>query len=515
MATASDSLVLLNGQAVKFDDSTLVIADRRRTLAIAGVMGGQESAVTDDTQSIFLESAFFTPNSVAGCARRYGLHTQSSHRFERGVDPQLSPQAIERATILLLAIVGGHAGPVVEVVAESHLPTVPIISLRGARVKRLLGQTIDNQEIIRLLTRLGMQVQVQDLAEMRVQPPSFRLFDISEESDLIEEIARIYGYNQISSQAPRSRLTMHTLPRVPMVDLQAVLVQRDYQEVITYSFVDLKLQNLLNPNVSSISLTNPIASDMATMRTSLWPGLLQSLLYNQKRQQSRVRLFETGLCFINIDNELQQEASIAGLVMGERWPEQWGVKGESVDFFEIKADVEALLSLTGHRVTDRFCFQPVNHPALQPGQTAAVYCQAQRIGILGALHPNLISKLEINVPVYLFELRLAPLLQRQIPLFQEISRFPSIRRDIAIVVAEAINAEQIINVIKKHATDLLLDWKIFDVYRGQGVVAGRKSLAIGLIFQSFSRSLIESEVDTIIEEIIKSLEHQLDAQLRK
>jgi phenylalanyl-tRNA synthetase beta chain len=515
MATVGESLVLLNGQTVALDESTLVIADHHRAVAMAGVMGGQESAVSDNTQTIFLESAFFTPKSVAGCARRYGLHTDSSHRFERGVDPQLPRQAMERATALLLAIVGGQAGPVIEAVAESHLPTVPTISLRSARVKRLLGQTIDNKEIIKLLTRIGMQVETPDFAVMQVQPPSFRLFDITEEADLIEEIARTYGYNQLPSQAPQGRLTMHTLPRVPMADLQAVLIQRDYQEAITYSFVDPRLQNLLNPNVSSITLTNPIASDMATMRTSLWTGLLQSLLYNQKRQQSRVRLFETGLCFINVDNELQQEASIAGLVMGERWPEQWGVKGESVDFFDIKADVEALLSLTGHRITDRFSFQPANHPALQPGQTAAVYYQAQEIGFLGALHPNLISVLELNAPVYLFELRLAPLLQRQMPLFQEISKFPSIRRDIAIVVAEAINAEQLINVIKKHATDLLLDWKLFDVYRGQGMAAGKKSLAIGLIFQSFSRNLIESEVDTIIEKIVNSLEHELDAQLRK
>lgn len=515
MATPGESLALLNEQTVELDENTLVIADHQQAVAMAGVMGGQASAVGENTQTIFLESAFFTPLSIAGCARRYGLHTDSSHRFERGVDPQLTRQAMERATALLLAIVGGQASPVIEVAAQSQLPTVPTIALRTTRVKRVLGQAIDEQEIIRLLTRLGMQIQTQDSTVMQVKPPSFRLFDMTQEADLIEEIARTYGYHRLPSQAPHSGLTMHTLSPVSLADLQAVLVQRDYQEAITYSFVDPKLQDLINPNVSSITLANPIASDMATMRTSLWTGLLQSLLYNQKRQQSRVRLFETGLCFIKTNNELQQEATIAGLVTGEQWPEQWGLKQEAVDFFTLKADVEALLSLASYQITETFSFQPANHPALQPGQTAAIYCQGQEIGLLGALHPNLRQNLALNAPVYLFELRLTPLLQRQIPSFQEISKFPSIRRDLAIVVAEEINAEQLINLIKKHATDLLLDWKLFDVYRGQGMAAGEKSLAIGLIFQSFSRNLIESEIDNIIGEIVNSLEHELGAQLRK
>ncbi len=507
MAQETESLILLNEQVVQLDEQTLVIADHKQPLAIAGVMGGQASAVTTATQDIFLESAFFAPKQAAGCARRYGLHTDSSHRFERGVDPQLQRRAIERATALLLNIVGGQAGPVVEVADKAALP--PTIVLHSARIQRLLGQLLDASEVNDILARLGMSAKQQG-DSWQVSPPSFR-FDITIEADLIEELARVHGYNNLPSQAPQSRFAMRPQPAVTLEQMQAVLVQRDYQEVITYSFVDSKLQAKLNPEVESIALANPIASELAVMRNSLWSGLVQILLYNQKRQQQRVRFFETGLRFIqNQGKMLQQEMMIAGVVTGTSWPEQWGQAGQVVNFYDIKADVEALLSLSGGNH-----FAPSTHPALHPGQTAAIYRGDEWIGVLGAAHPSLVQTLELTPPVYLFELRLAPLCIAHLPKIKEVSKYPSVRRDIAVVVSEEVSAAQLLDCIKQIATEPLIDWQLFDIYQGKGIAARQKSVAIGLIFQAFSRNLIDSEVDTVVEEVLNELEKNLGAQLRK
>jgi phenylalanyl-tRNA synthetase beta chain len=503
MAQAGETIILLDEQQVRLDEQTLIIADDKVPLAIAGVMGGLATAVTETTQDIFLESAFFAPKQVSGCARRYGLHTESSHRFERGVDPQLQRRAMERATALLLDIVGGQAGPIIEHTDETALPTTPTIELRASRIQRLLGQSLDAAEVSDILTRLGMTV-----TSGQVRPPSFR-FDIAIESDLIEELARVHGYNNLPSHAPQSHLTMHPQAAVTLEQIQTVLVQRDYQEAITYSFVDPKLQTKLNPDIESITLANPIASDMAQMRTTLWIGLLQTLLYNQKRQQHRVRLFETGLRF-QAQNFLQ-EKMIAGIVTGTRWPVQWGQTEQAVDFFDVKADIEALLSLTS---SELYRFTPSTHPALHPGQTAAIYRGDEWIGILGAVHPSLVQTLELMPPVYLFELRLAPLCQAQTPKFKEISKYPAIRRDIAVVVSEETSAAQLLDCIKQSATETLIDWQLFDVYQGKGVEPGQKSLAIGLIFQAFSRNLTDSEVDNVIGQIVSTLEQKLGAKLR-
>ncbi|NJO16413.1 MAG: phenylalanine--tRNA ligase subunit beta [Thioploca sp.] len=518
MAQVGESLTLLDDQTVTLDTQTLVIADHQQPVAMAGIMGGKASAVNSSTQDIFLESAFFAPQFAAGGARRYGLHTDSSHRFERGVDPQLSRHTMERATALLLNIVGGQPGPVIEVTAVNDLPIIPTILLRSARIKRLLGATLPVDEVTDILMRLGMNITPQN-ESWSVQPPSFR-FDLTQEADLIEELARVQGYNQLPSHLPWSPLTMHSQSPLTVEQLQSALIQRDYQEAITYSFVDSQLQLQLNPNVSAITLTNPITSDMAVMRTTLWTGLLQILLYNQKRQQSRVRLFEIGLRFIYAaDQTLIQEQMIAGIVTGTRWPEQWGEKAQQVDLFDVKSDITALfhsiLVNGGGATPEHYHFISTTHPALHPGQAAAIYREQEWIGVMGALHPSLMQTLTITTPVYLFELRVAPLCQTEPIKFKEISKYPSIRRDLALVVEQTISAAKIIAAIRQAAGELLIDCQLFDLYQGKGIEVGKKSLAIGLIFQAVSRNLTESEIDTLIGQILSTLEQSLGAKLRK
>jgi len=507
LANAGESLTLLDGQTVSLDPATLVIADHHQPVAMAGIMGGLSSGVTDTTRDIFLESAFFAPHLLAGGARRYGLQTEASYRFERGVDPQLQRQAVERATAWLLEIAGGQAGPVLEVSQEMTLPVPPTIKLRASRIQRLLGQTLEVSQVNEILTRLHMNVTPQE-DHWQVCPPSFR-FDINLEVDLIEELARVSGYDQIPSHPPRSQLTMHP-PRTLQAEqlLKLALVYRGYQEAITYSFVNPHLQTLINPAVAAETLANPIASDMSVMRTTLWSGLLPALVYNQKRQQQRVRLFEWGLRFTTKD--WQPEKMVAGLVSGSRFPEQWGITTQPVDFYEVKADVEALL-----RKPATYSFKPATHPALHPGQTAAIYQGDELIGWLGAAHPRILQSLELLPPVYLFELQVAPLIQYYLPKFKEVSKYPSIRRDIAVVVAETVSAAQLVDCVKQNTTDLLIDLFLFDVYRNEKIEQGKKSIAIGLIFQAFSRNLTESEIDPIVGRVVNILEQKLGAQLRK
>jgi len=506
-----ETITLLDEQAVKLDAETLVIADHKVPHAMAGVMGGLKSAVSATTQDIFLECAFFNPRLLAGCARRYGLHTDSSHRFERGVDPELQRRACERASALLLGIVGGQAGPIIEVCDENQLPKPPSIELQKSNIRRVLGKEFENSEVTNMLSRLGMTVE-QTEKGWRVQPPSFR-FDIAIEVDLIEELARIHGYNQLPSSPPKSHLLMRPQPAVTIEELQSALVQRGYQEAVTYSFVDPAVQTLLDSEKKAISLGNPLASDMSVMRTTLWAGLLQAVLYNQKRQQSRIRLFETGLRFVQSDKDkAQQDKMIAGVITGSAYPEQWGQSSKAVDFFDIKADVQALLNISG---TDKYRFIPSTHPALYPGQTAAIYQGKQQIGTVGAVHPTVIRSLDLIAPVYLFELRLQALMEKDLRKFSEISKYPSVRRDIALVLEQSINADEVLNCIKKTHSDLLSDLQLFDLYQGQGIETGKKSFAIGLTFQSSSRNLIESEIDATVMQILDSLQHDLGAQLRK
>lgn len=511
-ARSGDRLELLNGVVVEPDAETLLITDHAGPLALAGIMGGEISSCTDVTRDVFLESAFFAPASMAGRARRYGLQTDSSYRFERGVDPQLQRRAAERATRLLIDMAGGQPGPIVEAVSSDHLPAEPAIRLRPERIRKLLGMDVPATEVEGILRRLGMAVAV-EMDHWLVAPPSSR-FDIALEVDLIEEVARVYGYDRLPGNRPLTRLEMPPQPegRIGLERLRETLVQRGFQEAITYSFVDPVFQKCLDPEREPLALANPISADLAVMRASLWPGLLKALIHNQKRQQPRVRLFEHGLNFIPVDDGLLQEPYIGGVAAGTALPEQWGAPARPVDFFDLKADVEALLTLTGE--PEAFAFVAAAHPALHPGQSARIERAGAVVGWLGALHPRVARELDVEGDVFAFELRLAGLRPARVPMFRELSRFPASRRDIAIVVDEAVSARAIQDCVRQHGGELLREVRLFDVYRGKGVPEGRKSLALGLILQDFSRNLTDSVVEETVSGIIAGLAEQFDATLR-
>jgi phenylalanyl-tRNA synthetase beta chain len=513
LAVPGERLVLLNDQELTLDDEVLVIADQSRPLALAGIMGGKDSAVGDATVDIFLECAFFAPEAIMGKARRFGLNTDSSHRFERGVDPNLQHRAIERATELLLAITGGAAGPIVEAVAEAHLPERHPVLLREDRIKKLLGVSIPGEQTAGLLRRLGMSLEPQS-GGWRVTPPGFR-FDIAIEADLIEEIGRVYGYDQIPKRSPS--MSMELQPESEsMVDVERVkdiLVDRGYQEAITYSFVDGAKQALIEPGIEGLPLKNPISSDLAVMRTGLWCGLLDAAVRNSNRQQSRIRLFEAGLKFARRGGEIVQEKSLAGLAMGSAYEEQWGEPRRLLDFFDMKADVEAILRLSGHEADAAFV--PGGHPALHPGQSAEIVTGGRnRLGWLGMLHPRLEKELGFENPVYLFELDQSLLLRRQIPAFKSLSKFPQVRRDIAVTVDQQVKANELIARVRNQCPALIRQTIIFDVYQGQGIAAGKKSIAFGLILQDDAETLTDERVDAVVDGVVAALAKEFNAQLR-
>ncbi|GFM56575.1 phenylalanine--tRNA ligase beta subunit [Pseudomonas cichorii] len=514
MAEEGEKLVLLDGQEVSLRADTLVIADHQRALAIAGVMGGEHSGVTTKTRDIFLESAFFDTISVAGKARSYGLHTDASHRYERGVDWQLAREAMERATGLLLEITGGEAGPVIEVVSEQHLPSIASVTLRASRVEQMLGLVIENAEIERLLTALGLKLSSEAAGQWRVEVPSHR-FDISLEVDLIEELARLYGYNHLPVRYPQARLAPQAKAeaRGDLPQLRRLLVARGYQEAITYSFIDPKLFELFNPGVQPLLLANPISNDMAAMRSSLWPGLVKALQHNLNRQQDRVRMFESGLRFVGQLEGLKQEPMLAGVVCGSRLPEGWAQGRDAVDFFDVKADVEAVLGFAG--ALGEFTFSAGQHPALHPGQTARIERDGREVGFLGAIHPELAKALGLDRPVFVFELVLAEVATGCLPKFHELSRFPEVRRDLALLADRDVNASAVLDVIRENAGEWLTDLRLFDVYQGKGIDPHRKSLAVGLTWQHPSRTLTDDEVNATTLAILNSLEERLNATLRK
>ncbi len=511
-ARAGERLELLNGQTVEPDPETLLITDGSGPIALAGIMGGVSTECDDATRDVFLESAFFAPLAIAGRARRYGLHTDASHRFERGVDPELQARAVERATRLLVDIAGGRPGPLTDTVNVEQLPPPREVALRAARLRLLLGADIPTDEVADILQRLGMTVTPTDDG-WRVVPPGFR-FDITIEADLIEEIGRIHGYDCIPSQHPVIRL--EPAPRSStMVDrtrLRQALLVRDYQEVITYSFIDPQLHQTIDPEQPAIALSNPISSEMAVMRTSIWPGLLKTLQHNRNRQQERVRLFELGLNFRGGPEQPDQRPWLAGLASGTVFPEQWGTQLRSVDFFDLKGDVEALLSVAGLGAECRFTAD--RHPALHPGQSARIERNGEFVGWLGALHPRLARTLDLSGNVYLFELRLDALAGLRAGSVCEPSRFPASRRDLAIIVAEDLSAEMVLDSVRELAGERLHHVSLFDVYRGKGIPEGHKSLAFGLILQDFSSNLTDQAVDDTISRIISGLAERLDARLR-
>ncbi|MGV8920736.1 MAG: phenylalanine--tRNA ligase subunit beta [Pseudomonas sp.] len=514
MAEEGEKLVLLDGQEVSLRADTLVIADHQRALAIAGVMGGEHSGVSDTTRHLFLESAFFDNIAVAGKARSYGLHTDASHRYERGVDWQLAREAMERATGLLLEITGGDAGPIIETVSEAHLPSVAPIVLRAERITQMLGMEMDPAEVEQLLTGLDLKVSSPSAGQWHVEVPSHR-FDISIEVDLIEELARLYGYNRLPVRYPQARLAPQAKSETQgdLSLLRRLLVARGYQEAITYSFIDPKWFELFNPGVEPLLLANPISVDMAAMRSSLWPGLVKALQHNLNRQQDRVRMFESGLRFVGQLDGLKQEPMLAGLICGSRQPEGWAQGRDLVDFFDIKADVESILGFSG-ALTD-FTFESGQHPALHPGQTARIMREGREVGFVGALHPELVKTLGLDRPVFVFELVLGEVSKGRLPKFQELSRYPEVRRDLALIADEGVAATAVLDVIRENAGEWLTDLRLFDVYQGKGIDPHRKSLAVGLTWQHPSRTLNDDEINATTHVILTSLEERLNATLRK
>lgn len=511
-ARAGETLVLLNGNRLELREDSLIIADAERALALAGIMGGKESGVGEGTRDILLESAFFTPEAISGKARSYGLHTDSSHRFERGVDPTLQVRAIERATALLLDIVGGAPGPVLDVRSDSAPAQRASLPLRAERVAHILGLELPSETIEDILERLGMDVE-RSADGWRVSPPSAR-FDLVQEVDLIADIGRIHGYDAIPVRRAAGTIRTKALPesRVELDRVRLALVDRGYQEVITYSFVSPELQALVEPGVEALRLANPISSELSTMRTSLWPGLLNAARHNQARQQTRVRIFESGLCYRTGPNGLTQRPAIGGLWLGSVVPEQWGQAERAADFFDLKADVEALLALGGTPAS--FRFEPGDHSALHPGQSARILRDQVEVGRLGMLHPALAAQLDLDGNALLFELDLEALGQGTLPSYAPISRYPSIRRDIALVLDAGIDFAAVEHCIRSAGCEWLRDLVLFDVYAGENIEKGRKSLALGLILQASSQTLTDEMIDGAVSDIIDRLGSELGARLR-
>ncbi len=512
MAREGESLTLLDGRTIELTTDILVIADNQTVLGMAGVMGGEASGINDATTDIFLEAAHFTPDAIAGRGRRIGLITDASQRFERGVDPALPALAIERATQLILDFAGGIPGPTVLTESAGAQLKAASIRLRHERVTRVLGLEIDATRIAGYLAKLGMQLQA-GKGEWQVTPPSWR-FDIKIEEDLIEEIARLHGYNNIPAVDAEiaQQLGVWTEGVVRSERAADLLIDHGYQEAITYSFVDPQWQSLMFPDESARALVNPISAELGVMRLSLWPGLAQAARENLRRQQSRVWLFEVGAKFTgNAEIEV-----VAGLALGSVAPEQWDAPNRKVDFFDIKADVEALLALTGDAAS--FTFKAASLPALHPGQTARIFRESVRgpepVGWLGAVHPEVAKKMDLTYPVYVFELEVQSALAARLPQFTEISRYPAIRRDLAVIVDEAVQFERLTNAIRASAGVLLRDLLVLSVYRGEQIDKGKKSIALGLNLQDTSRTLTDEDADRVIAQVIDHLCVQLGAIIR-
>ena len=513
---ANQSLKLLDDSEVIVDADTLVIADHKKVLALAGIMGGSESSVSDQTTDILLESAWFNPLALAGKARLYGKHTDSSHRFERGVDPQLQIAAMERATALMLEICGGSVGPLVVQESAENLPVAAEITLRDARLAQQLGLTIDADEVDDILSRLGLSLVKRSSNSATWLAPSWR-FDLTIEQDLVEEVARIYGYNNLPTSTPTMALDLQPNPesqQQPGV-FRSQLISRGYQEVITYSFVDPEVQALVDPGVTPVSLANPISADMAVMRTNLWSGLLSTAAYNLNRQQSRIRIFEMGQCFVPSeegDLGLSQNMMLAGLICGSRAPVGWTSTKDKVDFYDIKGDLEAVFAQTG--LAAEFSFTADEHPALHPGQAASICRNGQKIGWIGQLHPKIQKRLGISTEAYLFQVDFSKIEDVRIPSFQEVSKFPEVKRDLAFIVDTSVPAQHLVNSAREAAGKHLIDLKLFDVYQSKDVDSKGKSIALGLTFQDDSRTLTDEEINHAIDSVVSHLAEICGAELR-
>lgn len=501
-AHADESLTLLDGQALSLRDATLVIADDSGAIALAGVMGGQRTAVSDATVDVFLEAAHFDPLALAGEARRYGLHTDASHRFERGVDVELPRHAIELASALIVEILGGELGPVVEMLSDRYLPTRQAIVLRRARISRVLGFDIQDTHVEQSLELLGMHVSAAD-AGWLVTPPSHR-FDIGIEVDLIEELARLIGYNNLPVAPAQAAITL--TPRSESAQslrrLKRALVDLGYQEAITFSFTEASVQQAFTPELTPLTLANPLSQELASMRTSLLPGLLMAVRHNLSRQQARVRLFEAGMRFLPEADGLQQEPMLSGVMAGTALPMLWSNTKSSVDFYDLKGNIEHLLSVARVATLQIVAAQ---RTGFHPGQCAELRDGSRCLGVFGALHPSTLAAFDIDTPVFAFELSQSLFALGDLPRFSPLSRFPQMQRDLALVVPESLRADAIKRCIEANAGDSLQRIDLFDVYRGVGVSEDAYSLAITLTWQHAERTLLDAEVQGSVDAILTAL----------
>jgi phenylalanyl-tRNA synthetase beta chain len=511
---AGEELVLLNGQTVKPSVGTLLIADEARALALAGIMGGEDTGVTAITQDVFLESAFFTPAAIAGKARVYGFSSDASHRYERGVDFTLQRAAIERATQLIIDICGGSAGPIVEAVAADKLPVRADITLRPAKIAKVLGLDFSVNQIDAFLNKLGFAYR-RNGDDFIVTPPA-RRFDMEIERDLIEEVARLHGYDNIPAHPPLATASMlpATETRRSDMTIRQAVAARGYREVINFSFVDAAWENDFCANASPVVLANPIASQMSVMRSSLIAGLVANLATNRKRQLDRVRVFEVGSCFLRDQNGapvpgFAQPVRLAGLAAGSVAPEQWGTPSRAVDFYDAKADVESLFKI------DALRWQKTSHPALHPGRAASAMFGGKCIGIVGELHPRWVQKYELVAAPVVFELELDALLQAEVSAYRAASNFPAVVRDLALIVDQDLAWQSLLDALRKAVPALVSCIDLFDVYAGKGIASGRKSLAFRIVMQDTQRTLEDAEVDKIVASIVAVAEREFAAELRR
>jgi len=533
-ARTGERLVLLDGRDVALDEETTIIADDRGPIGIAGIMGGQSTGVDNQTRNLFFESALFLPELVAGKPRHYASHTESAHRFERGVDPAGQVEALEYASGLLRTIAGGLAGPLSDWQQHERLPVRPVVALRRSRLARILGISPDSHTVDMIFSRLGIHSVSTDEG-WTVTAPSYR-YDLAIEEDYIEEVARVIGYDALPRTSPTHRPIFRPVPETQLstLDVKRLLVGRGYQEVVTYSFVDAEKQQHLRPDLQALALANPISSELGAMRTTLAGGLINVLQRNLSRQITSMRLFETGLRFLpnantepmehldeyiradhgndlQIDNTIQQQNMLAGLVAGRQWPENWNSPDRLVDFYSIKADVEALLAqANGIEVT----FVASDLDMLHPGQRAGIEADGLLLGYVGAINPAIQKALDLEVAPYVFEVSWSALTRSRVAKAEPLSRFPQVRRDIALLVDDSVDYQSVLDVVKAQAPSLLRDVKLFDVYQGDKVAVGKKSIALGLILQDFSRTLEDSDVEQTVAEIVAALGTAHGAVLR-
>jgi phenylalanyl-tRNA synthetase beta chain len=540
-AHAGEQITLLDGKTIDLTPDVLLITDKEGPVGLAGIMGGQRTAVSLDTTDVFFESAYFAPDAITGRSRRWGLLTDAVQRYERGIDPTQQQRAVERAIGLLLSIAGGKPGPVSATQSPEHQPKRAPVSLRRSRLERLLGVSIPDERVTKTLQALQMRVETTPEGWVAT-PPAYR-FDITIEADLIEEVARIVGFEAIPERDALVPQQFRAAPEeVPLEHtILEALANRGYQEAVTYAFVDPALQTRLFPDREGVVLSNPIASDMSVMRVSLWPGLLRAALENQRRQQDRIRLFEHGARFVITATGATREVdSLAGVACGARLPEQWGVPRDMrgpADFYDVKSDLEALFVATGAERS--FVFEPGSLSCLHPGRAARILRDGREVGFIGELHPLLVRELDFTYSPVLFELDLGGTLSGSAgqtsaraqqngahgdfvaalavekPQHSEISRFPQVRRDIAVVVDETVSLSALADRVLSSASTLLHSLRVFDVYRGAGIESGRKSIALGLIFQDISRTLTDDDVDRLMAAIVTDLRESLNAKIRE